>query len=89
MRAISRVLIVLGLLVTVCSNLATVYGLYKAVHGMANAEENGIAAVASGMHTAFVWSHGGLVGCLILIVGLILAALRPSARAAAASGASE
>ena len=84
MRVISRVLIVVGLLITVASNLATFYGLFTAVNGMRTAETNGIASVAWGMTSAYSWSFASLFGCFLLVVGLILAAFRSPAKAAVA-----
>ena len=80
---ISRILIVLGLLITAWSNLATVYGLNTSINGMQNSAENGIGLVAWGMSSAYFWSLVSLVGCFVLIVGLALAAFKSSARAAA------
>ena len=83
MRVISRILIVLGLLVTVVCNLATFYGIRTAISGMIDAESAGIAGVARGMSYASYGSVVGLLGCFILIVGLVLAAVSPPAKAAA------
>lgn len=81
---ISRVLIVVGLLITVGGNLVTFNGVRNAVNGMMSAESNGIASVAWGMSSAYSWSLISLVGCFILVVGLVLAAFKPSARGDAA-----
>lgn len=81
---ISRILIVLGLLVNVACNLATFYGIRTAISGMMNAESAGIAGVARGMSYASYGCVVGLLGCFILIVGLILAAISSPARAAVA-----
>jgi hypothetical protein len=83
MRVASRVLIVLGLVINIAGSLATFYGVRTAVRGMMNAESSGIASVAWGMTSASSWSAVSLLGCFILIVGLILAALRSPAKAAA------
>lgn len=77
---LSRVLIILGLFVTVIGNVVTAFGLHKAVNGMTNAETGGLADVAYGMLSAFRWVHIGLLGCFILVAGLVLAAVKPSAR---------
>jgi hypothetical protein len=82
-RAISRILIVVGLLINVAGNLATYNGVHTAINGMMNSAENGIASVATGMSSAYSWSLISLVGCFILIVGLLLAAFKPKARPAA------
>ena len=74
MGAMSKILTVIGLLVTVAGNLMTFYGVRTAVNGMMNSETNGIGDVASGMTTAHSYSLIGLVGCFILIVGLALSA---------------
>lgn len=79
---ISRILIVVGVLVTVVCNLATFYGIRTAISGMMNAESAGIAPVARGMSYASYGSVVGLLGCFVLIVGLILAAVGPPARSA-------
>lgn len=84
MRLISRIVIVVGLLITVGANLATCYGLSTAVNGMRAAESNGIASVAWGMASAYSWCFVSLFGCFLLLVGLVIAAVaRPPARAAA------
>ena len=83
MRVVSRVLIVVGLLITIAGNLATFYGVRAAVRGMMNAESAGIASVAWGMTSAYSWSAVSLLGCFLLIVGLVLAAVRSPAKAAA------
>jgi hypothetical protein len=80
---LSRVLIILGLFVTVIGNLVTAFGLHKAVNGMMTAATSGIADVAYGMDSAFRWVHVGLFGCFILVAGLVLAAVKPSARSGA------
>jgi hypothetical protein len=83
MRVASRVLIVVGLVINIAGSLATFYGVRTAVRGMMSAESAGIASVAWGMTSAYSWSAVGLLGCFILIVGLILAAIRSPAKAAA------
>jgi hypothetical protein len=82
LRVISRILIVVGVFVTVVCNLATFYGIRTAISGMMNAESAGIASVASGMSFASYGSVAGLLGCFVLIVGLILAAVSPPAQSA-------
>jgi hypothetical protein len=76
MDIISKGLIGVGLLITVAGNLTTYYGVRTAVNGMLNAEANGIGAVASGMSSAHTYSFVSLIGCLLLVIGLALAALR-------------
>jgi uncharacterized membrane protein len=80
---ISRILTVAGLLITVLGNLATFNGVHTAVNGMMTAESSGIASVATGMSSAYSWSLISLVGCFILVVGLLLSAFKPKARVAA------
>lgn len=80
---ISRILIVVGLLITFVCNLATFYGIRTAISGMMNAETSGIASVARGMSYASYGSVIGLLGCFVLIIGLVLAAVTSPARAAA------
>jgi len=72
---ISKIVIVLGLLVVLASNFATYYGIRTAVNGMLDSANGGIGIVAWGMDSAYFFSVVSLVGCFILIVGLILAAL--------------
>ncbi len=78
MNILSKLLLGLGLFITVTGNLATFYGLYTGVNGMRNAEAAGIAAVAWGMSSAYFWISISLVGCLILIVGALLGVLKSS-----------
>ncbi len=75
MGIISKLVIILGLLVTVTSNLATYYGIRTAVNGMLDSANGGIGIVAWGMDSAYFFSVVSLVGCFILLVGLVLAAL--------------
>jgi ABC-type transport system involved in multi-copper enzyme maturation permease subunit len=79
---ISRILIVIGLLIAVVSNLATFYGIRTAISGMMNAESAGIASVARGMNYASYGSVVGLLGCFVLTVGLLLAAVSSPAKSA-------
>jgi len=75
MRILAKILIVIGLLITVASNFATYYGIRTAVNGMIDSAANGIGAVAWGMDSAYFYSTVSLGGCFLLIVGLALAAL--------------
>ncbi len=76
MNVISKILIGVGLLITVAGNLATYYGVRTAVNGIRDAESSGIASVAWGMSSAYTYSLVSLIGCFLLIVGIALAALR-------------
>lgn len=80
MNVLSKILIGIGLLITVPGNLATFYGLYTSVNGMKAAESNGIGQVVSGMSFAYSCSVVSIIGCFILIVGIVLAAFNSSAR---------
>lgn len=80
MNLISKVLIVVGLLINVAGNLATYYGVRKAVSGMQNSATEGIGSVAWGMSTAYSFSFVSLVGCLLLVVGLALSLIKRSPR---------
>lgn len=84
MRTLSRVLIIIGLLVAVVGNLVTAFGLHTAVNAVMSGTSSGLAEMANGMYSAFRWVHVGILGHLILVVGLVLAAFRPSARPGAA-----
>lgn len=76
MNMISKILTGVGLLITVGGNLATYYGIRTAVRGIEDSESSGIGAVAYGMSTAYSYSFVSLIGCILLIVGLALAALK-------------
>ena len=80
MNLISKGLIVVGLLINVAGNLATYYGVRKAVYGMQNSATEGIGSVAWGMSTAYSFSFVSLVGCFLLIVGLALSLIKRSPR---------
>ena len=74
MGLISKLLTVVGLLVTVAGNLMTFYGVRTAVNAITNSETHGIGDIASGMTTANSYSLISLIGCFILVVGLALSA---------------
>ena len=76
MKVISKILIAIGLFITVISNLATYYGLHTAVQGVKNSADEGIGAVARGMDSAYFWSFISLFGCLILVVDVVLAFIK-------------
>lgn len=80
MNLISKVLIVVGLLITVASNLKTYYGIRTAVYGMQNSATEGIGSVAWGMSSAYSFSFIGLIGCFLLVVGLALSLVARSPR---------
>ncbi|MBC8029889.1 MAG: hypothetical protein H7Z16_07245 [Pyrinomonadaceae bacterium] len=75
MNIISKILIAIGLFITVAGNFATYYGIRTAVNGMIDSAASGIGTIAWGMDSAYFYSVVSLVGCFILIVGLALAAL--------------
>jgi hypothetical protein len=78
MSLISKVLIFVGLLVTVAGNVATYFGFRKAVYGMQNSAAEGIGSVAWGMSSAYSFSFISLVGCFLLVVGLALSVIKRS-----------
>ena len=80
MNLVSKALIVVGLIITVASNLTTYYGIRKAVYGMQNSATEGIGSVAWGMSTAYSFSFISLVGCLLLVVGLVLSVIKRNPR---------
>jgi hypothetical protein len=80
MNVISKFLIGVGLFITLAGNLATFYALHTAVNGMRNGESSGIALVAWGMSSGYSYSLVSLIGCFLLIVGIVLAALRRGGR---------
>lgn len=75
MGIIAKILIIIGLLITIGSNFATYYGIRTAVNGMLDSAQSGIGVVAWGMDSAYFYSVVSLVGCFILVVGLGLGAL--------------
>lgn len=76
MNVTSKILIGVGLLVTLAGNLATYYGVRTAVAGMQVTDgAGGIADVAWGMSSASSFSLVSLLGCFLLIIGIALAAL--------------
>jgi hypothetical protein len=75
MNMISKILIGIGLLTTVAGNLATRYGLNFFLKAMEESAEKGIARVAEGVDMAFTYNTVSLIGCFVLVVGLVLAAL--------------
>ena len=78
MNLISKVLIVVGLLITVVGNVATYNGVRTAVYGMQHSATEGIGSVAGGMSSAHTFSFVSLVGCLLLVVGLALSVMKRS-----------
>lgn len=80
MNLISKVLIVVGLLITVAGNVATYYGVRTAVYGMQHSATEGIGSIAWGMSSAYSFSFISLVGCFLLVVGLALSVMRRSPR---------
>ena len=80
MNLVSKVLIVVGLLITVAGNVATYYGVRTAVYGMQHSAEEGIGSIAWGMSSAYSFSFVSLIGCLLLVVGLALSVFRSSPR---------
>ena len=80
MNTISKILIVIGLLLTVIGSLATRYSLNAYLRSMEGAAEGGIGEAASAFNMAFTYNTVSLVGCLLLISGVILASLRRGRR---------
>ena len=80
MNTISKILIAIGLLVTVMGSLATRYSLNAYLRSMEGSAEGGIGAAASAFSMAFTYNTVSIVGCLLLISGVILASLRRGQR---------
>lgn len=78
MRVISRIVIVVGLLISIAGNIATYYSARTAVNGMLADLSNGIAPVSWGLTSTYAWCFVSLFGCLLLLVGLVLAAVARS-----------
>jgi hypothetical protein len=77
---ISKILIATGLLVTVMGSLATRYSLNAYLRSMAGSAEGGIGEAVSAFNMAFTYNTLSIVGCLLLISGVILASLRRGQR---------
>lgn len=80
MSMISKILVVVGLLATVVGNVMSFLGVRASINAIMSAESSGIAELANGLDSARTFSLVSLVGCLILIVGIILAASSLSAK---------
>jgi uncharacterized membrane protein len=79
-NAISKILIAIGLLVTIIGSLATRYSLNAYLRGMERSAEGGIGEAASAFEMTFAYNTVSIVGCLLLISGVILASLRRGRR---------
>ena len=75
MKAISKILIAIGLLATVMGSLATRYSLNAYLRSMEGSAEGGIGEAVSAFNMAFTYNTVSIVGCLLLISGVILAYL--------------
>lgn len=73
---ISKILIAVGILVTVMGSLATRYSLNAYLRGMERSAEEGIGEAVSAFNMAFTYNTISIVGCLLLVSGVILASLR-------------
>ena len=80
MSTISKILIATGLLVTVMGSLATRYSLNAYLRSIEGSAEGGIGEAASAFSRAFTYNTVSIVGCLLLISGVILASLRRGQR---------
>lgn len=80
MNAISKILMAIGLLVTVVGSLATRYSLNAYLRGMERSAEEGIGVAVSAFHMAFIYNTVSIVGCLLLVAGVIVASLRRGQR---------
>jgi hypothetical protein len=79
-KTISKLLIAIGLLVTVMGSLATRYSLNAYLRGMERSAEVGIGEAVSAFNMAFTYNTITLLGCLLLVSGVILASLRRGQR---------
>lgn len=80
MNTISKILIAVGLLVTLMGSLATRYSLNAYLRGMERSAEEGIGTAVSAFQMAFTYNTVSIVGCLLLVSGVILASLRRGQR---------
>jgi hypothetical protein len=79
-NTISKILIAVGLLVTVTGSLATRYSLNAYLRGMQRSAEEGIGGAVSAFNMAFTSNTVSIAGCLLLVGGVILASLRREQR---------
>lgn len=77
---ISKTLIAIGLLVTVLGSFATRHSLNAYLRGMERSAEEGIGEAVSAFHMAFTYNTVSIVGCLLIVTGVILASLRRGQR---------
>lgn len=80
MNTISKILIAIGLPVTIMGSLATRYSLNAYLRGMERSAEEGIGEAVSAFHMSFIYNTVSIVGCLFLVSGVILASLRKGQR---------
>lgn len=73
LKIFAKLLIVLGLFMTLLASLIGFYGLFSAVRGIENADSTGIGVIAEGMSRAYFWGFVDLFGLAILVFGLLLA----------------
>ncbi len=76
MNMLSKILVVLGTIIAVIGNAIAFYSSSVAINGMLNAASAGIGAVAWGMTSSHFWNIVGLIGCVILVLGLILSMIK-------------
>lgn len=77
---ISKILIAVGLLVTVMGSLATRYSLNAYLRGIERSAEEGIGGAVSAFNMAFTYNTVSILGCLLLVSGVILASLKRAQR---------
>jgi uncharacterized membrane protein len=75
-NAFSKILMATGLLFTVMGSLATRYSLNAYLRSMEGSAEGGIGEAVSAFRMAFTYNTVSIVGCLLLVSGVILASLR-------------
>ena len=80
MNVISKILIAVGLLVTVMGSLATRYSLNAYLRGIERSAEEGIGGAVSAFNMAFTYNTVSILGCLLLVSGVILASLKRAQR---------
>jgi len=79
-NVISKILIAVGLLVTVMGSLATRYSLNAYLRGIERSAEEGIGGAVSAFNMAFTYNTVSILGCLLLVSGVILASLKRAQR---------
>lgn len=72
MNILSKIIVVLGLLVTGVGNVYTYITSQEIVYGIEHNATEGTGRLAWALSANHSWSLVGLVGCVILGVGLVL-----------------